>query len=89
MAITLLWFALAIYVGVFVALASMQRSFMYFPQRGEERNCLPTASQHKVQPVARQAGKSHRVETRGAKRAYNRMLILSTATPVMRCLALT
>jgi hypothetical protein len=40
MAIKLLWCALAIYMGVFLVLALMQRTFMYHPTRGEESEFL-------------------------------------------------
>jgi pimeloyl-ACP methyl ester carboxylesterase len=76
MAITLLGLALAIYVGVFFALASMQRSFMYFPQRGEEKELLANASQHKVQPWRDKQGNLIGWKREAPKPAYNRMLIL-------------
>jgi pimeloyl-ACP methyl ester carboxylesterase len=75
MALQILWFALAVYCGVFLALVLMQRTFMYHPQRGSEQEFLALAPQAKLQPW-RDANGVLIGWKRTHPHAKNRMLIL-------------
>jgi pimeloyl-ACP methyl ester carboxylesterase len=46
----MLWILLFLYVAAFVLLASLQRTFMYHPERGDEKKFLTMAPQHRVSP---------------------------------------
>jgi pimeloyl-ACP methyl ester carboxylesterase len=73
--LSILWFAVAVYCGVLIGLATMQRTFMYHPERGEEKALIEQAASHNLQPWRDAKG-----ELIGWKRtnpsAKHRMLIL-------------
>ena len=75
-AMKFLWFASAVYVGVFVALILFQRTLMYHPQRGSEKDFLALAPQHKVQPWRDGNGELIGWKRTAPKPAKYRLLIL-------------
>jgi pimeloyl-ACP methyl ester carboxylesterase len=76
MMINILYFALAVYCGVFLALALMQRTFMYHPEIGEEKDFLALAPQHNVEPWRNARGVLIGWKRANTKPAKYRMLIL-------------
>ena len=49
-AIKMLWILLSLYVAAFGLLASLQRTFLYHPERGSEEKFLAMAARHNVVP---------------------------------------
>lgn len=72
----LLWFVVAVYCGTFIALATMQRSFMYHPDRYDEAGALRMAATHGVLPWRDASGKLIGWRRVGKQPARNRLLIL-------------
>ena len=56
MAIKVLFFVVAVYAGVFLGLALMQRSFMYHPEADNEKDLLALAPQAKLLPWRDESG---------------------------------
>ncbi len=80
-ALKMLWIPLFLYLAAFVLLASLQRTFMYHPERGDEKKFLAMAPQHQVLPWRDEhnqlIGWKRVLDTRvGDKPAPYRMLIL-------------